>query len=65
MYHQQQLVVATFDAGTEATVLVDYAATAALSAKYVLTCGLGHRHVKDAGGYQQACIGPDEFAKQF
>jgi hypothetical protein len=38
MYHQQQLVVATFDAGTEATVLVDYAATAALSAKYVLTC---------------------------
>jgi hypothetical protein len=36
MYHQQQLDVATFDAETEATVLVDYAATAALSAKYVL-----------------------------
>jgi hypothetical protein len=39
MYQQQQLDVATFDAETEATVPVDYAATAALNAKYVLTCG--------------------------
>jgi hypothetical protein len=38
MYQQQQLDVATFDAKTEATVPVDYAATAALNAKYVLTC---------------------------